>query len=63
MSYPRGRTKPGNKVLKRVFGPERDEVTGVLRASHEEFQNLYSTVQFLQLWHRALTYTEKMRNA
>jgi hypothetical protein len=33
-----------NKVLKRAFGPKRDEVTGGRRKLHnEEFHNLYSS--------------------
>jgi hypothetical protein len=32
-----------NRVLRRIFGPKRDEVTGKWRKSHnEEFHNLYS---------------------
>jgi hypothetical protein len=32
-----------NRVLRRVFGPKRDEVTGELRKLHnEEFSDLYS---------------------
>jgi hypothetical protein len=32
-----------NRVLKRVFGPKRDEVTGVWRKLHnEELNDLYS---------------------
>jgi hypothetical protein len=32
-----------NRVLRRIFGPKRDEVTGEWRNLHnEEFQNLYS---------------------
>jgi hypothetical protein len=33
----------GNRVLRRVFGPERDEVTGEWRKLHnEELNDLYS---------------------
>jgi hypothetical protein len=33
----------GNRVLRRIFGPKRDEVTGGLRKLHnEELHNLYS---------------------
>jgi hypothetical protein len=33
-----------NRVLKRIFGHKREEVTGVWRKSHnEELQNLYSS--------------------
>jgi hypothetical protein len=34
---------PENGVLRRIFGPKRDEVTGGLRKLHnEELHNLYS---------------------
>jgi hypothetical protein len=33
-----------NRVLRRIFGPKRDEVTGDWRYLHnEEFHNLYSS--------------------
>jgi hypothetical protein len=33
-----------NRVLRRIFGPKRDEVTGELRKLHsEELHNLYSS--------------------
>jgi hypothetical protein len=32
-----------NRVLRRTFGPKRDEVTGVWRKLHEELRNLYSS--------------------
>jgi hypothetical protein len=33
-----------NRVLRRIFGPKRDEVTGVWRKLHnEELHNLYSS--------------------
>jgi hypothetical protein len=33
-----------NRVLRRIFGPKRDEVTGGWRGLHnEEFHNLYSS--------------------
>jgi hypothetical protein len=33
-----------NRVLRRIFGPKRDEVTGGCRKLHnEEFHNLYSS--------------------
>jgi hypothetical protein len=33
-----------NRVLRKIFGPKGDEVTGDLRKLHnEEFHNLYST--------------------
>jgi hypothetical protein len=30
-------------VLRRIFGPRRDEVTGVWRKLHNEFHDLYSS--------------------
>jgi hypothetical protein len=34
-----------NGVLRRVFGPNREDVTGSMRNSHsEEFRNLYASV-------------------
>jgi len=34
----------GNRVLRRIFGPKRDEVTGKWRKLHnEEFNDLYSS--------------------
>ena len=32
-----------NRVLGRIFGPKRDEVTGEWRKLHEELNNLYSS--------------------
>jgi hypothetical protein len=33
-----------NKVLRRIFGPKRDEVTGEMRKLHnEELRDLYSS--------------------
>jgi hypothetical protein len=35
---------PENRVLRRIFGPERDEVTGEWRKLHnEELHDLYSS--------------------
>ena len=31
-----------NRVMRRVFGPKRDEVTGEWRKLHNEFSDLYS---------------------
>jgi len=43
----------GNMVLRRIFGPRRDEVTGEWRILHnEELNNLYSspsTVRVIKL--------------
>ena len=32
-----------NRVLRRIFGPKRDEVTGEWRKLHNELNNLYSS--------------------
>jgi hypothetical protein len=32
-----------NRVLRRIFGPKRDEVTGDWRKLHEELHDLYSS--------------------
>jgi hypothetical protein len=32
-----------NKVLRRIFGPRRDEVKGGWRELHNELRNLYSS--------------------
>jgi hypothetical protein len=38
-----------NRVLKRIFGPERDEVTGEWRKLHdEELHNLYSSLDIIR---------------
>jgi hypothetical protein len=38
-----------NRVLKRIFGPKRDEVTGEWRKLHsEEFHNLYSSPDIIR---------------
>jgi hypothetical protein len=39
-----------NKVLRRTFGPKRDEVTGELRKLHnEELSDLYSSLNILRV--------------
>jgi hypothetical protein len=39
-----------NRVLRRIFGPKRDEVTGGLRKLHnEELHNLYSLPSIIRL--------------
>ena len=39
-----------NKVLRRVFGPKRDEVTGVWRRLHnKEFYALYSSPDIIRV--------------
>jgi hypothetical protein len=38
-----------NRVLRRIFGPKRDEVTGECRKLHnEEIHNLYSSPDFIR---------------
>ena len=32
-----------NRVLRRIFGPKRDEVTREWRKLHDEFDDLYSS--------------------
>jgi len=39
-----------NRVLRRIFGPKRDETTGVWRKLHnEEFNDLYSSPNIVQV--------------
>jgi hypothetical protein len=39
-----------NRVLKRIFGPKRDEVTGGWRKLHnEEHHNLYSSPRIIRM--------------
>jgi hypothetical protein len=39
-----------NRVLRRIFGPKRDEVTGVWRKLHnEELHNLYSSPSIIRM--------------
>jgi hypothetical protein len=39
-----------NRVLRRVFGPKRDEVTGEWRKLHnEELRDLYSSLRILRI--------------
>jgi hypothetical protein len=39
-----------NKVLRRIFGPKRDEVTGEWRKVHnEEFHDLYSSPSIIRI--------------
>jgi hypothetical protein len=32
------------RVLRRIFGPKREEVAGGWRRAHEDLQNLYTSV-------------------
>jgi hypothetical protein len=39
-----------NRVLRRIFGPKRDEVTGEWRKLHsEEFRDLYSSPSIIRI--------------
>ena len=38
-----------NRVLRQIFGPKRDEVTGVWRKLHEELNDLYSSSNIVRV--------------
>jgi hypothetical protein len=39
-----------NRLLRRIFGPKRDEMTGALRKLHnEELHNLYSSPSIIRM--------------
>jgi hypothetical protein len=38
-----------NRVLRRIFGPKRDEVTGEWRKLHNEVCNLYSSPSIIRI--------------
>jgi hypothetical protein len=38
-----------NRVLRKIFGPKRDEVTGEWRKLHNELNNLYSSPNNVQV--------------
>jgi hypothetical protein len=38
-----------NRVLKRIFGPKKDEVTGGWRRLHNELHNLYFSPSILRM--------------
>jgi hypothetical protein len=43
----------GNRVLRRIFGPKRDTVTGEWRKLHnEEFSDLYSSPNIVRVINR-----------
>jgi hypothetical protein len=58
-----------NRVLRRIFGPRRDEVTGGWRKLHnEELHNLYSSPSIIRMiksrrlrWRRHLAGMEEKR--
>jgi hypothetical protein len=42
---------PENRMLRRIFGPKRDEVTGGWRKMHnEEIHNLYSSPSIIRIF-------------
>jgi hypothetical protein len=38
-----------NRMLSRLYGPKRDEVTGGRRKLHEELRNLYSSPSIIRM--------------
>jgi hypothetical protein len=60
-----------NRVLRRIFGPKRDEVTGGWRKLHyEELHNLYSSPSIIRMiksrrvrWSRHVAQMGENRNA
>jgi hypothetical protein len=38
-----------NRVLRRIFGPKRDDETGGLRKLHNELHNLYSSPSIIRI--------------
>jgi len=47
-----------NRVLRRLFGPKRDEVTGEWRKLHsEELNNLYSSPNIVRVISRRMRWT------
>jgi hypothetical protein len=45
-----GKIKPENRVLRRIFGPKRDEMTGGWRNLYnEELHNLYSSPSIIRM--------------
>jgi hypothetical protein len=60
-----------NRVLRRIFGPKRDEVTGGWRKLHnEELHSLYSSPSFVRVikarrmrWAGHVASTGEVRNA
>jgi hypothetical protein len=55
----------GNRVLRRIFGPKRDEVTGGWRKLHnEELHNLYPSLSIIRIikskWIRWTGYVARM---
>jgi hypothetical protein len=38
-----------NRVLRRIFGPKRDEVRGLRKLHNEEFHNFYSSPSIIKI--------------
>jgi hypothetical protein len=38
-----------NRVLRRIFGPKREEVAGGWRSLHDELHNLYTSPNFIRV--------------
>jgi hypothetical protein len=58
-----------NRVLRRIFGPKRDEVTGGWRKLHNELRDLYSSQSIIRIiksrmrWVGHVARMEEKRNA
>jgi hypothetical protein len=59
-----------NRVLRRMFGPKREEVTGDWRRLHNELRNLYATPHIVTVikssrmrWTGHVALIGEMRNA
>jgi hypothetical protein len=59
-----------NRVLRRMFGPKRDEVTGGWRKLHEELHGLYSSPSIITVikarmmrWAGHVAHMEEVRGA
>jgi hypothetical protein len=53
-----------NRVLRRIFGPKREEVAGGSKILHKELQNLYASPNIIRLrWADHVARIGKMRNA
>jgi hypothetical protein len=52
-----------NRVLSRIFGPKKDEVTGEWRKLHnEERRDLYSSSSIIRIIRKMLTNSTLLRN-
>jgi hypothetical protein len=38
-----------NRVLRRIFGPKRDEMSGLRKLHNEELHNLYSSPRIIRM--------------